>query len=318
MSGHKDEAVFYPHIHSDISLYSPHIRTVTRGWRCGRHLHQRLFELLFMERGELNAYTGTTERKLAEGDLLFIPPMQLHGYEAVEAGEATFRIIHVQFSGEDTGLDILENGGVRQFAADSPVNAALRGHARGLFEGLRQEPLRRTGILIRVLQILETLGDYARREAAEPGLARDQEAVGSLAYRIAREIEGLLQRSVLEESGRDVTPAELLTLRENGNHWLEEIAQRLNISRRHCHRVFRETYGISPRHYLMILKQQEAMRMLNDEDMTIEQVAHRLGYANVPSFTRQFAAWVGCTPGVFRRERPDTARFLDFSFPAGE
>ncbi|MNW07559.1 Helix-turn-helix domain protein [compost metagenome] len=67
---------------------------------------------------------------------------------------------------------------------------------------------------------------------------------------------------------------------------------------------------MSPRQYLMILKQQEAMQMLGSTNDTIEAIAYRLGYVNVQSFSRQFAAWVGCTPGGFRKNKPESVNFL--------
>lgn len=51
----------------------------------------------------------------------------------------------------------------------------------------------------------------------------------------------------------------------------------------------------------MVLKQQEAVHMLMSSTESIERIAHRVGYENVQSFSQQFTAWVGCTPGNFRK-----------------
>ncbi|MNF15010.1 DNA-binding transcriptional regulator AraC [compost metagenome] len=60
----------------------------------------------------------------------------------------------------------------------------------------------------------------------------------------------------------------------------------------------------------MILKRQEAMQMLVSSSESIESIAHRIGYENVQSFSRQFVAWTGYTPGTFRKNHQDEVLHL--------
>jgi AraC-like DNA-binding protein len=47
-------------------------------------------------------------------------------------------------------------------------------------------------------------------------------------------------------------------------------------------------------------RREAAMVLLRTPDLTIEQIATRLGYSNVPNFTRAFRRWTGATPADFR------------------
>jgi AraC-like DNA-binding protein len=67
---------------------------------------------------------------------------------------------------------------------------------------------------------------------------------------------------------------------------------------------------MSPREYLTILRQQEAMQLLINTEETIEQIAYRIGFGNVQSFIRQFYKWTGLTPGAFRRQEINTHMYL--------
>jgi len=119
----------------------------------------------------------------------------------------------------------------------------------------------------------------------------------SLAYEIAREIEKIILTSGTSNE-------------ESLGNWLEMISSKLAISRRHCHRVFQQVYGTSPRDYLNILRQQEAMQKLVNTNDSIEQIANTIGYENIQSFSRQFLKWAGMSPSAFQKNHRDSLLYL--------
>ena len=62
-------------------------------------------------------------------------------------------------------------------------------------------------------------------------------------------------------------------------------------------RAFNETYI----DYVNRLKMNTAKEMLSEGKMSIEEVAHRLGYSSASNFSRMFKALTGSTPGAYRR-----------------
>jgi AraC-like DNA-binding protein len=299
----KADLITYPHIRPEICLYAPHIRSVSSGWTCGRHLHHMMFEFLLVLDGRLTAWCGDTGQELKAGDIVLISPMHLHAYEVLQEEGASFFDGHILIEDEAL-LHLFETENLACYCLDHPLNEALQPWIRSLMEALQEDPLRSTKVMLKVLHIIEVIHTFFKDNAVRKGPAQQREP----AYLIAKEIEKLMRKPFVDE-GRS-SPLGETESQGAGSSWLEEISRQLNISSRHCHRLFRQTYGMSPRQYLMILKQQEAMQLLSSSNETIEQIAYRLGYVNVQSFTRQFAAWVGCTPGAFRKNTPEAVNYL--------
>ncbi|MEK4510219.1 helix-turn-helix domain-containing protein [Paenibacillus sp. FSL K6-2524] len=279
--------IMFPHIRSEICLFAPHTRTVDKGWICGRHVHHMMFEVLLVLDGVQTAILGASEYEQQAGDLIIVSPMQPHDFQVRQAEKVSFFTLHIHI--EEPGLLHLigaENQGF--YPTDHPLNKTLVPYIRNLMDTLFERPDSKMSLLRGLYTILDELQNYMIS-----GSNRFHPAYHSeLSSRIAREIQSLVLRS-----------DDAITLTEDNltGDWLEGIARKLGISRRHCHRLFRESYGIPPQKYLMMLKQQEAMHMLVTSNDSIERIAHRIGYENVQSFSRQFTSWAGCTPGVFRK-----------------
>jgi len=80
---------------------------------------------------------------------------------------------------------------------------------------------------------------------------------------------------------------------------LEEIAGRCGMNYNTFRKRFAEGYGMSPGQYRICKRMETACRMLN-AGRAIGEVAVALGYADVYSFTHQFTAVMGISPGRYR------------------
>ena len=47
-------------------------------------------------------------------------------------------------------------------------------------------------------------------------------------------------------------------------------------------------------------RRQRALLLLDDRSLSISEVAVRLGYTELPNFTRAFRKWTGMTPAAYR------------------
>jgi len=243
------------------------------------------------------AVVGGKTYKQCAGDLLIIPPMRLHDYKAEQEESLQFFVFHLQLS--DIRLtDLLSQSPQGDlYEAGHPLNRLAVPTIEKLFEkhraGATQNAL--FAVLYELLSVLE---DYWQSETVRSAIHPLKE--NELPRRIAREIEKLL----LAPEGPEGEDDGALS------NWLEALSDRLNISRRHCSRVFQQAYGHSPRAYLAVLRQQEAMHALLNSAETIEQIAYRIRFENVQSFIRQFQKWTGCTPGTFRKSHKGQAIYL--------
>ncbi|MFM7598402.1 MAG: helix-turn-helix domain-containing protein [Actinomycetota bacterium] len=92
-------------------------------------------------------------------------------------------------------------------------------------------------------------------------------------------------------------------VRENIDYpWrIGEIADLAGLSTTQLERLCRRTLGMSPRGVLQRLRIEHAVRLLSTTDLTAGEVAAACGFYDQSSFTRQFRAVLGLTPGAYRR-----------------
>jgi AraC-like DNA-binding protein len=81
---------------------------------------------------------------------------------------------------------------------------------------------------------------------------------------------------------------------------LEDVASRLHVSTRTLKRQLAQQ-GTSFSVILDDIREQKALLLLARKDLSVEQVADRLGYSDVANFTRAFKRWTGQTPSGWRK-----------------
>ncbi|MEA2012445.1 MAG: AraC family transcriptional regulator [Verrucomicrobiota bacterium] len=81
---------------------------------------------------------------------------------------------------------------------------------------------------------------------------------------------------------------------------VEDISENLKISREHLSRIFSQQTGISPASYIRKKKIRFACHFLRETNLSCKQVATRLGYRNISSFSRTFKKIIHLTPGKYR------------------
>jgi transcriptional regulator GlxA family with amidase domain len=101
--------------------------------------------------------------------------------------------------------------------------------------------------------------------------------------------------SELAEVARQIReqPGELFEVRA--------LAERVGYSVDHFSKLFAQAIGCSPKEYAIRARIDRARLLLRDSAMTLGQIAHALGYADVFFFARQFKQRTGKTPGQYRR-----------------
>lgn len=84
-----------------------------------------------------------------------------------------------------------------------------------------------------------------------------------------------------------------------------QLAERLGVSRTTLDRAFAGDIGLSPPKMLMRLRLDEAKRLMATTDLTLAEIAARLGYCNAAYFTNIFRDSEGIAPKEWRkRQRP--------------
>ena len=82
---------------------------------------------------------------------------------------------------------------------------------------------------------------------------------------------------------------------------LDHLSQALNYNVQYLSRKFKAKMGRSPIDYLIHFRMEKATRLLLETDATIQDIARRVGYADLFYFIRRFKKHTGVVPGQFRK-----------------
>lgn len=83
---------------------------------------------------------------------------------------------------------------------------------------------------------------------------------------------------------------------------VDDLAQQASMSRRSFDRHFKSTLGISPKAWINQQRINLAKQLLEVEDLSIEQLAHKVGYDNGITLRFNFNKYVGVAPSQYRTQ----------------
>jgi len=81
----------------------------------------------------------------------------------------------------------------------------------------------------------------------------------------------------------------------------EELAKVAHLSQPHFSDLFREAMGMAPMQFVQRARQKQALALLRESDLSIDQVAERTGFCDQFHFCRQFKKILGITPSDYRK-----------------
>lgn len=81
---------------------------------------------------------------------------------------------------------------------------------------------------------------------------------------------------------------------------LKDIALELNLSLYHFCKLFKQSMGIPPYHYVLQQRVEHAQQLLKNPELTIADIAYQCGFAHQTHLTRHFRKLVGKTPKEYR------------------
>ncbi|CAM3136347.1 AraC family transcriptional regulator [Paenibacillus lupini] len=140
-------------------------------------------------------------------------------------------------------------------------------------------------------------------EEAQAGRIKEPYSASSYVYQFISE---LCRFALTSEDDRNEWPQKVNEAVEYmDTHYenmisLDQLADKLDLSKYHLLRVFSKTVGMSPNHYLNQVRIKAAMRLLRETEWSIERIAEQVGYSGGSYFIKWFRKITGETPGNFR------------------
>ncbi len=108
---------------------------------------------------------------------------------------------------------------------------------------------------------------------------------------------------VLAILDRQLGPA-LQAIHEQLDHdWtISALAGVAQMSRTQFARRFKDVLQQTPIQYLINWRLQSARQLLRESDLNVAEIAFRVGYQSLPSFSRRFKERFGVAPAAYRRQ----------------
>lgn len=267
------------------------------GWTFREH-HHHLCELMYCREGRVHVWIGNRKLAFGSGDWLFLKAGVRHRFE--NDSETNFSFFNMHFDIDDPDLrKMLNSTPFHHIAKEKADGTRLTERYRQIEQAVRDNQEQAASAADAHQKIRQLTGKVALqahsllliREIAELRLDEQQAACGqetdvrSLSLfqtNIAHKIEQKLSAAVYSDT------------------CISEISRDLHMSRNRCTKIFTQVYGISPRQYVSELKLKQAKELLLQTDVTVEEIARRLGFSSVHHFSRQFHRWTGMPPSRFR------------------
>lgn len=255
-----------------------------------KHYHKE-FEVIGVLSGRCNFIVNHTVLQAEEGDLLLIPPFSLH-YGSALPGKAhshfcfcfdlsllQSEFLKMQF--ETSSWDV-EN----QLFHNHPDTRSFFCLASRVYE---QCKTKHSGWEYLVEgQLLTFFGLLIQKNLVHPKT----------------------DENTLDKFGLNVL--KILSQKYNQELSSHEIASQLSYSQSYFCRKFRQTFRLTFQQYLTQYRLSKARLLLSQENISIEQVAHLVGFNHVGYFIRQFHEIYGCTPKQFQKSQVQAMDFQSY------
>jgi len=272
----------------NLTFFGAHEQKVRDDWAAPVEKHYA-FECIYILAGTefLNVYGKTYP--LSSGDFALIPPEVLH---RVWAGKSLkYFCFHFDLDDPTLKAQLIE-GLDYHYPKDSQFTGLLKPHLSkldGLISDQSYDFDTKMIIQIELSKMLQIFFQDSKK-------VRQNSETSTTEY--AR---------IMADYLKDKLTTQVLDYLKNGymvEGSLVEVSaaiKKVGFSDGYGFRIFKKTYGISPREYLTKLKINEAKKMLAKPQYSINEIGNALGYKNVANFSRQFKRWTQTTPSEVRK-----------------
>lgn len=143
----------------------------------------------------------------------------------------------------------------------------------------------------------------------EMSLSNDLLRLGQLLAFISLAIETESKKQHLSRHENDVTADTYVDMAMTyiqtnfSNVKISDVARNIGINRSYLTKIFKQKTGTSPQEYLMERKLSYACKLLLETDAQIQDVARRVGYNNLLTFSKIFKGRYGVSPKNYRLQK---------------
>lgn len=277
-----------PALDWNLTFFGAHEQTVNSDWIVPFEKHYA-FECIYVLAGEEFIQIYDTTYTLHTGDFFLVPPEFTH---QVWAGK-TLKYFCFHFDLDDPGLKVqLIKGLDYSYPCNTPLSHSLKPHLDTLDALAKKQSFDFDTKMIIQIELSKLLQIFFQ------ATKKDKTSNATTSTEYARIMADYLKEQVTNQVLNYVKNGDIL---EDNTIEVASAIQKIGISDGYGFRIFKKTYGISPREYLSKLKINEAKKLLAKPQYLINDIGSALGYKSVANFSRQFKRWTNVSPSEFRK-----------------
>lgn len=277
-----------PVIDWNLTFFGAHEQTVPNNWYVPAEKHYA-FECIYVISGIEQVEIQHHVYRLTQGDFVLIPPEFLH--KAAAENQLTYFCFH--FDIDDPNLKVqLIQGLTYYHSAHSKLGNAISSHLNRLDDLIHEGGFdfnTKMIIQIELSKILQLFYNSATKV---------DNHTSSTAVEYSRMIADYLKNSLTNQILSYIKSG---YISDRKSKMVESAIKQVGISDGYGFRIFKQTYGVSPRKYLSKLKINEAKKLLIKPQYSISDISTSLGYTNLANFSRQFKRWHNVSPNQWRK-----------------
>ncbi|MGY5339916.1 helix-turn-helix domain-containing protein [Levilactobacillus spicheri] len=273
----------------NLTFFGAHEQAVADDWTVPIEKHFA-FECIYVVTGTEHLRIQHHDYDLAQGDFFLIPPEFIH--QAWAEHDLTYFCFHFDLDDPNLKAQLIQ-GLTYHYPAQSPLCKRIAPHFDRLDGLTHQENFdfnTKMTIQIELSKILQIFYNASRT------VTKNGSSPTAIEYSrvIADYLKDALTNQVLGYVKNGYTQPE--------TGLVQAAISTVGISDGYGFRIFKQTYGISPREYLTKLKVNEAKKLLLKPQYPIGDIGSALGYTNLANFSRQFHRWTGMSPKQWQKQ----------------
>ncbi|MCI9147270.1 MAG: helix-turn-helix transcriptional regulator [Hungatella sp.] len=251
------------------------------------------WELLCVDKGEIDAVAGSERHTLKRGSIIFHQPNEFHN--VITNGRVAPSLVVIAFECSSPCMDAFRGQTLTVQETESALLARIIIEARHAFAGRLDDPyqeelIRNTSVP--VFGAEQLIGNYLeellillyRRHFANP---LPVPAPTPRRPRLARpnETYNRIIRYMEEHVNEQLT--------------IETICKNTLVSRSRLQKLFQELHGCGVMEFFTLMKIDIAKELIRNNQLNFTQISDRLGYASIHYFSRQFKKITHMTPSEY-------------------
>lgn len=247
----------------------------------GTHFHD-CYELYYLEDGEITYFVNDDIYNLKEGDFILIPPGTVHKALYYRKQAHTRILIYIK---PDFLKDALkEHDDLLDCIPDYTVTVGRRSISERILKGLLQEEeeSERSTVMIKamVTELFVWLSRWAKQESCMPSGKMQNESSGFESGVVE------IVKYINTNFDRDIS--------------LADLSERFYMNPTYLSRMFKKVMGVPYSKYLISVRIRQAVKLLNDTNKKIAEIALLCGFHSDNHFCKMFKQVMGITPLKYR------------------